>query len=67
MLLMIVIFGKFGSFFLGGGGGERGARRLGGGDGAPRMFNIYAIIYSYFQAGRFIFGYAQHRITTNYF
>ena len=65
MLLMIVIFGKFGSFW--GGGGERGARRLGGGDGAPRIFYIYAIIYSYFQAERFIFGYAQHRITTNYF
>ena len=56
MLLMLVIFGKFGSFlgvevFKGGGGGR--------GDEALLMLYIYAIIYSGFQARGFIFGYGQ--------
>ena len=59
MLLMLVIFGKFGSFlgvevFKGGGGGGGG-----GADDALLMLYIYAIIYSGFQARGFIFGYRQ--------
>ena len=56
ILLMLVIFGKFGSFlgvevFKGGGRGR--------GDEALLMLYIYAIIYSGFQARGFIFGYGQ--------
>ena len=53
MLLMLVIFGKFGSFL----GVE--AFKGGGGDEALLMLYIYAIIYSGFQARGFIFGYGQ--------
>ena len=53
MLLMSVIFGKFGSFL----GVE--AFKGGRGDEALLMLYIYAIIYSIFQARGFIFGYGQ--------
>ena len=54
MLLMLVIFGKFGSFL-----GVEAFKGGGRGDEALLMLYIYAIIYSGFQAMGFIFGYGQ--------